>query len=73
MFALLQKTSFMHLVQIVCGYFHALGVHNICSGFYKPMIYSWLKRETKWEMTCFFLFFAPQLNILFLVWAGMAG
>lgn len=29
MFALLQKTSLIHFVPIICGYFHVIGVGNI--------------------------------------------
>lgn len=43
MFALLQKTSFIHFVPIICGYFHVIGVGNIYGRFHTLMFYSWIK------------------------------
>lgn len=65
MFALLQKTSFIHFVPIICGYFHVIGVGNIYGRFHTLMFYSWLRWDTKEEITCFCLFSAHHLNISF--------
>lgn len=43
MFAPLQKTSFIHFVPIICGYFHVIGVGNIYGRFHTLMFYSWIK------------------------------